>query len=98
VDGNHPFGDVPWNTVEKVYRNASKSFRPQPLDTRAVLFRSRDSTEAYLHAIDASLGWAGLFTRGLEIIESPGDHFSLLMPPHLLTLARRFQECLRQIT
>jgi amino acid adenylation domain-containing protein len=77
-----------------VHRNAWKNYKCHPLDSRGVLFRARDNPWP-LDALDGCMGWSGLFTRGLEIVEVPGDHFSLLEAPHLLTLAQRFQECLR---
>ena len=58
-----------------VYINAMKNYRCHPVDTRAILFRSQDSVPT-ARAIDASQGWDGLFTRGLEIVDVPGDHDS----------------------
>ena len=28
ADANHPFGEVPWSVVEKVYVNAARDFQP----------------------------------------------------------------------
>jgi thioesterase domain-containing protein len=97
-EGAHvPFGDVPWNILHKVYRNAWRNYRCHRLDTRAVLFRSQDSELAHLYPIDGNLGWGDLFTRGLEIVETPGDHLSILQAPYVATLAQRVQECLEQL-
>ncbi len=91
------FNGVPWKILSKVFRNARRNYTYRPLDCRAVLIRSQNSDLAPLYSIDEALGWGGLFTRGLEIVETPGDHFSMFTAPHVETLAARFQECLEQI-
>ena len=50
---------------------------------------------AYFYAVDPQLGWDGLLTRGLKVLETPGDHFSLLKRPHLLTLAEQIKKYLQ---
>ncbi len=92
---NQPIGEASWDDVTVIHRNAWKNYKCHPVECRGVLFRARDNPWP-LDAIDGCMGWRGLFTRGLEIVEVPGDHFSLLEAPHLLTLAQRFQECLEQ--
>ena len=74
-DADHPFGDVPWSIREKVYYNAWDKYRFHPLDARAVLFRGRDSALARLYSIDGELGWSGLFTRGLEIVDTLSEEW-----------------------
>ena len=75
-----------------------RNYRCNPLDSRGVLFRAQDSAVSHLYEIDSKMGWDGLFTRGLDIVDVPGDHFSLLDVPRVLTLAERFQEYLRTAT
>ena len=36
----------------------------------------------------AKTGWEGLLTRPLEILDLPGDHYSMLRPPAVQDLAR----------
>jgi hypothetical protein len=43
------------------------------------------------------MGWADLFTRGLDVVETPGDHWSLLKEPHLQVLARRIDQCIGKL-
>ncbi len=95
-DVNKPFGEAPWHIREKVYRHAWGKYSFRQLDSRAVMFRSRDSALAHLHAIDGKMGWDGLFAGGLEIIETPGDHMSLLTTPHVESLALQLQERLEE--
>lgn len=92
---NQPIGGVSWEILERVYRHARKNYRLQPLDSRAVIFRAQHSEVAHYYAVDGNLGWDGFLTRGLETVETPGDHFSLLKRPHLLTLAEHVKQRLK---
>jgi len=102
--GSHPAAEPVTEHVNQefeevvlwVYINAMKNYRCHPLDCRAVLFRSHDDLST-ARTIDATQGWDGLFTRGLQIVDVPGDHDSLLLAPHLLTTANRLQRCLEEI-
>jgi len=94
-EANQPVGDVSWEILEKVYRNARKNYRLRPLASRAIVFRAQASEIAFFYAVDPDLGWQRLLTQGIEVIETPGDHFSLLKRPHLLTLADHFKKYLK---
>ena len=88
-----PFGlaSVPWEFLRKVYQKAANPYRLRLLEGRGVLIRARDANR-YVHFAD--MGWGGLFTDGLEIIDAPGDHLSLLEHPNILDLAQGLQKCL----
>ena len=38
---------------------------------------------------DPSLGWESLAAGGLEVAETPGDHYSILREPQVRSLAER---------
>ena len=84
------FSEVP-ETILALYRNARKNYQYKPLDCRAVLFQCQDDPET-IYAGDSQMGWAGLFLNGLEVIETPGNHTSLLQDPHVKTLARSIND------
>jgi hypothetical protein len=42
------------------------------------------------------MGWGGLFTN-LEIVETPGDHMTLLQDPHIQVLAGKINDRLQQL-
>lgn len=92
------FGEVPWEILSKIYLNARKNCRWQTLESRALVIRARESEFAPFYAIDSSLGWSGLFKGGLEIADSPGDHFSLLQEPHLRFVAQLFKKSLEELS
>ena len=89
-----PFNELPFEVRNKIYRNARKHYRLRRLESRAVLFRSHDRRLGPLLASDNTVGWKDLFAGGFEIVETPGDHLSLLQEPHVLALAHRVNECL----
>lgn len=81
-----------WALVERLYSNALKTYRLRRLDCHGVLFRADPRKERPARAVDGSLGWNKLFSRGLEIIEVPGDHGTMLEKPHALVLASALSE------
>jgi len=54
-------------------------------DGSAILFRANYPVA---DAPDRSLGWASAVRGGLEIVDVPGDHFTLVEEPHVQVLAR----------
>ncbi|HTR42238.1 MAG TPA: SDR family NAD(P)-dependent oxidoreductase [Pseudomonadales bacterium] len=92
---DHPVGDVSWEIMEKIFYQARKSYQFLPIQSHAVLFRARHNTDAiFRHPGQTNLGWDGLFKKGLQMVEVPGDHLSFLKDPHVITLAERFKEYL----
>jgi len=71
--------DLPlhWNLIERIYANALRSYRLRCLDCRGVLFR-------VARPFDENLGyWDGLFSAGLEMIQVPGDHLTMMRQTEL---------------
>ena len=86
---NQPFN---LKVVKKIYKNARSRYQVHELEGRAVLFRSQDSNFGLLLPSENTLGWKTLFTDGLEYVDVPGDHNTLLEDPHLLVLAQKINE------
>jgi thioesterase domain-containing protein len=87
-----------WGLIERLYANASRSYRLRRLDGRGVLFRAEPRDDRVAQALGDGLGWDNLFSRGLEIIEVPGDHVTMMRwEPHILTLARGISELLNRL-
>ena len=78
-------------------RIAARSWHPRPIDTSAVLFRTKLPREEMLAGHDSTNGWRGLFARGLEIVESPGDHFSMMWDDNITTVAQQIKAVLDPI-
>jgi thioesterase domain-containing protein len=82
--------DVPEN-IFLAYRSARGNYRYRPLDCQAVLFQCQD-----LYAPYAAAAWRSPFTRGMEIVEVPGNHVSLLQDPHVKVLGEIIIDLLKQ--
>ena len=67
-----------WGLVERLYENAENSYGPHRLDCRGVLFKVSPDNERMERTYDDTLGWKNLFSKGLEIISVPGNHFSMI--------------------
>jgi amino acid adenylation domain-containing protein len=95
---NQPVDDSSWEVWRRIFQNARNGYELHPLDSRAILFRTQHSEMTHFYDEYSDLGWGGLFHHGLRVIETPGDHVSLLKEPQVLTLANRFQECLEELS
>ena len=89
-----PFATVPWEILQRVYVKASHSYRGRQLKSFGVLFRAQE-TDRYKHFAD--MGWGGLFSEGLEIITTPGDHMSLLEDANIDYLSQALQGYLARL-
>jgi thioesterase domain-containing protein len=79
---------VEWAVAERLYRILGKSFHPRPLDASGLLFRATFRGEKSLPGHDFTNGWGDLFTRGLNVVQTSGDHISIVHDEqHLAALA-----------
>ena len=86
---------LPRVMAQRLCHHALRTYRPRCLTCRGVLFRAEPADdEGPARTLDGSLGWSGLFSRGLEIIEVTGDHSTMLAKPHAPVLARAVSELL----
>jgi aspartate racemase len=84
---------VPWPLVRRLYDNARKCYNPRPLDCHGVLFRADPNGEKYqeyVHEFEDSLGWKGLFAKGLEVNLITANHYTIIGE----SLARKMTEVL----
>jgi amino acid adenylation domain-containing protein len=87
----HRLWDLPMApAVEDAWDEAAQQYDAQPFDGRAVLFRVRaDRSAGELdHTDDEHNGWGPVIRGGIEVIDVPGDHNSLLEEPHVRSLAQ----------
>jgi thioesterase domain-containing protein len=89
---------MPRSIIARINRHAGLGYQLKPLASRGILFLSQDDwlTNAY-RPLDDSLGTRMLFTGGLQVINVPGDHVSVLDEPQLATLAERFNQCVGRL-
>jgi thioesterase domain-containing protein len=70
-------------------RRALAGYQPAPYPGPAVLFRSGDRVARLKPGEDPSLGWGDWITGGLQILDLPGDHYSILRGTSVQELAAR---------
>jgi amino acid adenylation domain-containing protein len=83
-------------TITRFTRIAAKSWHPHPIGTSAVLLRAKTPGEEMLPGHDLTNGWGDLFARGLEIVQAPGDHVSMMLDGHVMTVARQIKAVLER--
>lgn len=83
-------------TVAEANRIALCGYTPRPNDSRSVLFAAKEGLRASTNEPDGDLGWKQ-FARGrLEIHEVPGDHYTMVAPPHVRVLAKKLDSFLNR--
>ncbi|ESZ12162.1 hypothetical protein X737_27550 [Mesorhizobium sp. L48C026A00] len=81
-------------TVAEANRIALRDYTPRPNDSRAILFAAKKGLRVSSNQPDGDLGWKQ-FARGhLEIHEVPGDHYTMVSPPHVSVLAKKLNNYL----
>ena len=87
-------GSIPSNLIqlEDQIEGAGKRYKPQIYGGRMTLFRA--ATQPLGIEADETLGWAGLAKEGIEIIEVPGHHGSIVTEPFGRILAKELKRCL----
>jgi thioesterase domain-containing protein len=79
------------SNVTVINRHASREYVPRVYAGRVTLFRAR---EGRYGEDDPALGWAPLAAGGLDLIEVPGDHVTMLREPNTAVLAEHLGRCL----
>lgn len=91
--------------VAEANMQAKKGYTPIVYPGRVMLFRANEpSTFSKLYlptpedwlSRDPQHGWSGLASKGLEIHDVTGNHFSLFEKPHVQVLAQQLKACLNQ--
>jgi thioesterase domain-containing protein len=72
--------------VLEAHYQAMREYRAKSYTGRILLFRARTRPLLRLHGRD--LGWRQIAAGGLEIITIPGNHETMLKPPHVGVLAQ----------
>jgi thioesterase domain-containing protein len=79
-----------FKTVRQANDNALFAYRAKPINCAPTLFRTRTFNEIVFEA------WKNLSHNGFTIVDVPGDTFSMMNPPHVEYLAKRFIEAVQK--
>jgi thioesterase domain-containing protein len=86
-----------WQMIQRLYETSLRSYCLRRVDSQGVVFRADRKDDCPSPTVDYSLGWADLFSGGLEIIQVTGDHETMMRQrPHDLSLAREISRLLDQ--
>jgi amino acid adenylation domain-containing protein len=83
--------------VYKAHSHATFTYQPQSYPGKVTLFVCQEPPENGVAATRANIDrWSGL-AHSLEVREIPGNHFTLMDPPHVDYLATEISGCLRRV-
>jgi thioesterase domain-containing protein len=77
----------------QVYINNARAMRcytPNAYAGQITLLNARDRALEQ----DPTLGWGEVATGGMIVRTVPGNHYTMLQPPHVQTLAQQLSQCL----
>jgi amino acid adenylation domain-containing protein len=82
----------PFEFIEKLNRQALINYQPQVYPGQVTLMRAIErETRRYYEPL---LGWGKLAAGGVEVIEVPGHHGTMIAEPHVRVLAEKLRDCL----
>jgi len=89
---------IPPLRIADIYADASERYRPGQVDARLVLVRAGkgdgDDLPAVALVLDPLFGWSGRSRSGLDVIDTPGGHYSMLQKPYVNAFADRLLEAI----
>ncbi|MCZ4093072.1 thioesterase domain-containing protein [Sinorhizobium psoraleae] len=80
--------------VAEANRTALHEYTPRPNDSRSVLFTAEKGLCISTDQHNGDLGWKQFATGCLEIHRVPGDHYTMVAPPHVGVLASKLDRYL----
>ena len=81
--------------IQKTHADAWRKYKPKHYPGSVYFFRAEDSDHEENKEID--LGWGKLADGGVQIFTVPGDHLTMIHPPHVKMLARTMRQCLGDV-
>ncbi|BBD64384.1 amino acid adenylation domain-containing protein [Nostoc commune NIES-4072] len=103
--GNFIFSDAEIEDFLRYYKlfkahvQAMRNYVPEVYPQSITLFRANkeiihdfDNPEWYTN--DPLLGWGKCSSQPIQVIEVPGDHFSIFVEPHIQELAKHLKDCI----
>jgi hypothetical protein len=89
---------VPWAIIQRIYRQAVGRYSLKTLPVRGWLLVSQDDWESNAYRqVDNTLGSGKWFAGGVEVLNVPGDHVTVLDESRLPELASCYKTVLKKI-
>jgi thioesterase domain-containing protein/acyl carrier protein len=89
--------DIDPSHVERLYHvfktnvRAMLNYEPRPFPGQLTVFKAEETTA---ERGDAQRGWEDFTLEGVELLDVPGDHFTMVRAPHVKALAEALARCL----
>lgn len=80
--------------VAEANKIALREHTPRLNDSRSVLFAAKKGLRTSTNESDGDLGWKQFARARLEIHVVPGDHYTMVAPPHVRVLATKLKDYL----
>jgi thioesterase domain-containing protein len=84
---------LPELAAREIYEKVKDRYHPGEVNARLIVVRAHDGSGNDLPAADVVadplLGWGDRSRRGLDVIDAPGGHSSMLQEPHVGSVAER---------
>ncbi|MBZ4421504.1 amino acid adenylation domain-containing protein, partial [Myxococcus sp. RHSTA-1-4] len=81
--------------VWKAHMRALFGYQPRPYEGPAVYLRASEYVPP--HPLHPEQPWQQLVRGGLELIHVPGNHQTMIEPPHVEVMARHLNACMRRL-
>ncbi|NJM72607.1 MAG: amino acid adenylation domain-containing protein [Scytonema sp. RU_4_4] len=83
----------------KAHVQAMRDYVPSVYSNKLTLFRAsqeiiHDFESPEFNTDDPLLGWSKFSIQPIQVIEVPGDHFSIFVEPHIQDLAKQLRFCI----
>ena len=78
--------------VFKANVTAVSNYSPEMASCRIALMKACERISDV--AQELTMGWDGLTENGVEVVEVPGNHFTMISEPHVRSLAERLKSCI----
>ena len=79
--------------VVTTHDHALSAYRERTYSGPVTIIRAREQPDERAH----DLGWGEFVAGGVEVHVVPGDHYTMLQPPHVEVLASRLRLCLENV-
>jgi thioesterase domain-containing protein len=83
--------------VIKIFHTVRDHYQCRPLNARGLLIRARDDRFSQISFADGTHGWGRFFKGGLEVVDVPGDHVSMLADSNVSNISDVIKACLPQL-
>ena len=80
--------------VFKANAKAVSDYSPEMAGCRTALIKASERPADLPQ--EFAMGWDGLTENGVEVLEVPGNHFTMIHAPHVLFMAERLKSCINE--